>query len=244
MLWANPCSSDAACGAAETVELTEEGARPFEDPAPRDGGVAHLRAIYDRHADEVLATLNLRQFAAAMHEAGFPVTFQQANSLMKLFDLNADGQISFKEFRHAVSPTVHVDACVSALRAVRASATAHAAEVAGYAALAKYVVLVTLLLLVVMLQQAHAAAAASVVGALAPLLGGAAPGGFADAIVGFLGDVVDTVFADAECGDGVCSRPEEYPSWLPGGGDGAARAFDPCRADCGELSASASCTRA
>ena len=30
MLWANPCSSDAACGAAETVELTEEGARPFE----------------------------------------------------------------------------------------------------------------------------------------------------------------------------------------------------------------------
>ena len=242
MLWANPCSSDAACGAAETVELTEEGARPFEDPAPRDGGVAHLRAIYDRHADEVLATLNLRQFAAAMHEAGFPVTFQQANSLMKLFDLNADGQISFKEFRHAVSPTVHVDACVSALRAVRASATAHAAEVAGYAALAKYVVLVTLLLLVVMLQQAHAAAAASVVGAVSTILGGAAPDdGFADAasIVGFLGDVVDTVFADAECGDGVCSRPEEYPSWLPGGDDGAARAFDPCRADCGELNASA-----
>ena len=65
--------------------------------------------------------------------------------------------------------------------------------------------------------------------------------GFADAasIVGFLGDVVDTVFADAECGDGVCSRPEEYPSWLPGGDDGAARAFDPCRADCGELNASA-----
>ena len=40
--------------------------------------------------------------------------------------------------------------------AVRASATAHAAEVAGYAALAKYVVLVTLLLLVVMLQLARA----------------------------------------------------------------------------------------
>ena len=206
----------------------------------------NLKSIYDRNSDDILKTLDIRQFAAALQEAGHPCTFQQANSLMKLFDLNADGQISFLEFRLALSPKIGLDACTRCCSSVKEAVDEQTAGIAGYVGLLKYTLLVVLFLLVVMLQNQNSPGAASIGDSITSILSDSmnddADFKTTDDIISFIGSVTATIFTAPSCGDGVCTRPDEYPSWEPSV-TGDARAFTPCEADCGTLNTTTIYTR-
>lgn len=195
---------------------------------------------YGRHRERCRAV-----FEAQSHEGVADAACVSVYEAHETAQRVAKGQVKEADHQELVDASLVLDAAERSVKAVHDSVESHLEQRRGYTAMVKYLVTTSLLLIVVVAQRGFGSDRTDMYQAIQGEMFGVTTtvtfGGVEvqsritayDAILDWIETrILDTIFVDEVCGDGVCTAPDEAPFFHA---SDEARVFSSCEADCGSV---------